>query len=190
MEQQWYIARDKQKIGPFSTAQMQQKAAIGELLRNEMVLDSNQKKWCLAETVEDIFPSVKKDVAPTQPLLLTLKSPSFLSRYPVLIGTLIVLVLLGCGFFFSLNKQNPHVSVDTEIVVAEKSEGPKSPVVKQEQSALKEEPFKPEEPKTQVVKQESISPKKESPKPEEPKKSVVKQEQKERLINDDKIDNI
>ena len=209
---QWFIARNKQKIGPFSTTQMQQKATIGELLRNEMVLDSNQKKWCLAETVEDIFPSIKKDVAPTQPLLLTLKSPSFLSRYPVLIGTLIVLVLLGCGFFFSLNKQNPHVSVDTEIVVAEKSEGPKSPVVKQEQSSPKEEPVKPEEPKstvvkqeqsapkeepaksedpkTQVVKQESISPKKESPKPEEPKKTVVKQEQKERLINDDKIKSI
>jgi|LakMenEpi03Aug12_release.lakeMendotaPanAssembly.Ray.scaffolds.fasta_scaffold29655_7 hypothetical protein len=210
--EQWFIARNKQKIGPFSTAQMQQKATIGELLRNEMVLDSNQKKWCLAETVEDIFPSVKKDVAPTQPLLLTLESPSFLSRYLVLIGALIVLVLLGCGFFFSLNKQKPNVSGDTELVIAEKSEEPKSPVVKQEQSALKEEPAKPEEPKKTVVKQESISPKKESPKPEEPKKTVVKQEsispkkespkpeepkktvvkqeQKERLINDDKIKSI
>ena len=183
---QWFIARNKQKIGPFSTTQMQQKAAIGELLRNEMVLDSNQKKWCLAETVEDIFPSVKKDVAPTQPLLLTLKSPSFLSRYPVLIGTSMVMVLIGCGFFFGLNKQNPHVSVDMEMVVAEKSEGPKSPVVMQEPSSPKEEAVKPEEAKSQVVKQEQSTPKEEPAKPEEPKSSVVKQGPEARPIDDGK----
>ena len=176
MEQQWYIARNKQKIGPYSIEQMQQMATIGELLRNEMVLDSSQKKWCLADTVEDIFSPVIKTVAPIQAPLPTPASPSLLPRYPVLIGTLMVLVLLLCGFFFGLNKKKPHVPVDGEMLVAEKSEGPKSPVVMQESSTLKEESVKPEEPKSKMVKEEPGNPKEESVKPEEPKSQVVKEE--------------
>jgi formylglycine-generating enzyme required for sulfatase activity len=169
MEQQWYIARNKQKIGPFSTAQMQQMATIGELLRNEMVLDSSQKKWCLAETVENLFSPVIKNVAPIQGPLPTLASPSLLSRYPILIGTSMFLVLLLCGFFFGLNKQKPHVSVGMEMVVAEKAEETKSPVVKQESSIPKEKSDKPEETKGPVKKQEPGTPKEESVKPEETK---------------------
>lgn len=99
MEQQWYIAKGKQKLGPFSIEQMQQMAAKGELLKTEMVLGSNQKKWCLAETVENIFTQIKKDVVspsilpPPQALFSLINKPLFL------IGTIVVHVALLCGFF-------------------------------------------------------------------------------------------
>jgi formylglycine-generating enzyme required for sulfatase activity/regulator of sirC expression with transglutaminase-like and TPR domain len=150
MEQQWYIVRNQQKIGPFSTNQMQQMATIGELLRNEMILDSSQKNCCLAETVEVLFSPVIKKISPAHSPSSTPVSPGVLSRYPVLIGTSMVLVLLLCGFFFGFNNQKPHVAVDAEMVVAEKAEETKSQVVKQELGTPKEEAVKPEETKSQA----------------------------------------
>lgn len=168
LNEQWYIARNKQKVGPFSTFQMQQMATLGELLRNEMVLDNSQKKWCLVETVEDIFPSVKKYAAPIQPPLPTLRSSSLLSRYQVLIGTLMALGLMLCGYFWALYKQKIHVPVGGEMEVAENSK----------------------EHKSQTFKQEPSTPKKKFAKPEESKSPGFNQEQKDRSINDDKIRSI
>src|SRR5262245_34326713 len=48
---EWFIARHKQKVGPFSLTQLQQQAAGGQLRPKDMVLAKNSGKWMHAEDV-------------------------------------------------------------------------------------------------------------------------------------------
>jgi hypothetical protein len=52
----WYFARDKQKLGPFSWNQLRQLAAFGLLQRADHVLEEGTPRWREAAVVEGLFP--------------------------------------------------------------------------------------------------------------------------------------
>src|SRR5438270_770947 len=51
----WYFAREKQKLGPFTWNQMRQLAAFGLLLRGDYVLEEGAPRWCQAGAVEGLY---------------------------------------------------------------------------------------------------------------------------------------
>ena len=64
MAGQWYVARNRKKDGPYSTAQLRQMAAEGQLLPADMVLEDGTAQWVPAAQVEAIFPAAGITPAP------------------------------------------------------------------------------------------------------------------------------
>ncbi len=60
MAVQWFLARNQQKIGPFTTAELKQLAACGDLQPGEHVLVEGATKWVEARTVPGLFPAEKQ----------------------------------------------------------------------------------------------------------------------------------
>jgi hypothetical protein len=56
MTTNWYIARNKQKFGPFSTHQLQQLAILGLVKSTEHVLAEGASKWVPVTSIEGFFP--------------------------------------------------------------------------------------------------------------------------------------
>jgi hypothetical protein len=52
MNTNWYIARNKQKVGPFSTNQLRQLALLGLVKSTEYVLPEGARRWVPVTTVE------------------------------------------------------------------------------------------------------------------------------------------
>jgi tetratricopeptide (TPR) repeat protein len=63
----WYIARDKKKLGPYSTAQMKQMAELSQLLPTEMVLQDGTTQWKSASQVQEFFPVLASAAPPPLP---------------------------------------------------------------------------------------------------------------------------
>jgi hypothetical protein len=59
MTTNWYIARNKQKFGPFSTNQLQQLAILGLVKSSDHVLAEGASKWVAVTSIEGIFPAEK-----------------------------------------------------------------------------------------------------------------------------------
>jgi hypothetical protein len=59
MSTSWYIARNKQKFGPFSTLQLRQLAVLGLVQRNEYVLPERSTRWVPASTALDAVQSAE-----------------------------------------------------------------------------------------------------------------------------------
>jgi hypothetical protein len=57
MTTNWYIARNNQKFGPFSTNQLQQLANLGLVKSTEHVLEEGANKWVAVTSIEGIFPA-------------------------------------------------------------------------------------------------------------------------------------
>jgi hypothetical protein len=55
MTDQWYLAREKQKFGPYSTEQLKQFAAQGQVVPTDMLLKEGEGKWVAASTVDGLF---------------------------------------------------------------------------------------------------------------------------------------
>jgi hypothetical protein len=55
MADQWYVAREKQKFGPYSTEQLKQFAAQGQVVPTDMLLKEGEGKWVAASTVDGLF---------------------------------------------------------------------------------------------------------------------------------------
>jgi ferredoxin len=55
-EPAWYLARNKQRVGPLSFAQLRELAAQGELSRDDMVVQAGAQKWVAAGEVHGLFP--------------------------------------------------------------------------------------------------------------------------------------
>jgi hypothetical protein len=55
MAVRWYIARNQQKIGPFSSVQLKQLADCGILQPSEHVLPEGSARWAEARTVPGLF---------------------------------------------------------------------------------------------------------------------------------------
>jgi len=64
MADQWYIARDKKRDGPYTLDQMKQLAASGKLLPIDKVLQEGMSQWVPASQVEAIFPPTGITPAP------------------------------------------------------------------------------------------------------------------------------
>jgi hypothetical protein len=54
----WFIGRNKQKFGPFSSSQLQQLAVLGLVTVQDHVLEEGAGKWVPATTVPRLFPAV------------------------------------------------------------------------------------------------------------------------------------
>lgn len=67
MAEQWYIARDNKKHGPYSFAQMHKMASSGQLLPIDMVLKDGTGKWAPATQVPGLLPAVAIPVPPPLP---------------------------------------------------------------------------------------------------------------------------
>ncbi len=51
----WYYARNKQRVGPVSFAELQRLVAVGQFQPTDMVLQEGSQKWVLAATVNGLF---------------------------------------------------------------------------------------------------------------------------------------
>jgi antitoxin component YwqK of YwqJK toxin-antitoxin module len=56
MPDQWYVARNKKKHGPFTTAKLKELAAQGRLLPTDMILKEGMQQWVPARSVKGLFP--------------------------------------------------------------------------------------------------------------------------------------
>ncbi len=57
MAYQWYIVRDDERYGPYTSAQMKEFAVSGKLLPIDMVSETGSEPWLPASQVEAIFPA-------------------------------------------------------------------------------------------------------------------------------------
>jgi hypothetical protein len=93
----WYVARNKQKLGPYSTAQIRQLAAAGQLRPEDMVLREGHKQWSTAGAVPGLFPEAAAPGPTPAP------APSRRWGLPcLLVGVASVFLLATCvggGFF-------------------------------------------------------------------------------------------
>jgi hypothetical protein len=55
MDEAWYVARNKQKLGSFSLAQLREQASSGALQPTDMVLRHGDVKWVPAKAVHGLF---------------------------------------------------------------------------------------------------------------------------------------
>lgn len=53
----WFVARNRQKHGPFALTQLQQMAVAGQLQPTDMLLEEGQQKWYPALEIEGLFPA-------------------------------------------------------------------------------------------------------------------------------------
>lgn len=57
----WYLAKNKQVLGPFFFEQLRQMAMAGMVERDDVVLPEGHQKWRQASTIEGLFPPVSRD---------------------------------------------------------------------------------------------------------------------------------
>jgi hypothetical protein len=68
MDDQWHVARGKQKFGPYTFAQLRQIAAEGRIVPTDMVLKVGTQKWMPASAFTGLFePSTPATPPPPQP---------------------------------------------------------------------------------------------------------------------------
>ena len=51
----WWLAKNKQRLGPFTAEQLRQMAASGHLQFADMLLEEGQQKWRPAGEIERLF---------------------------------------------------------------------------------------------------------------------------------------
>jgi hypothetical protein len=51
----WFLARDKQRMGPYSSAQLKQFADAGNIVPADMILKEGRQKWVTAGSVKGLF---------------------------------------------------------------------------------------------------------------------------------------
>ena len=56
----WFIARNKDKVGPFAPLDLKQLATFGLLKADEFVLAEGTSKWVEARSVPWLFPAASK----------------------------------------------------------------------------------------------------------------------------------
>ena len=80
MPDEWFYIKDKKKQGPLPFAQLQQLAASGQLLANDMVMQSGTTRWAAANTVAGLFAVAPAPapvpVAPPNPFAAPASAPA------------------------------------------------------------------------------------------------------------------
>jgi hypothetical protein len=71
----WFVARNKTKEGPYTSAQLKQLATAGQLGPQDMVLREGHGKWLPAASIKGLLPAVAT-TAITTPPLATLVGPT------------------------------------------------------------------------------------------------------------------
>lgn len=67
MADRWFIARNKQKLGPYLTQDMKAMASAGQLLPSDIVLQDGSTHWMTASQVQQFFPTAESAL-PCPPL--------------------------------------------------------------------------------------------------------------------------
>jgi hypothetical protein len=62
----WFVARDRQKKGPFTLPQLQQMATSGNLHPSDMLLEDGQQQWRPARDMGGLFPAALSVGMPTE----------------------------------------------------------------------------------------------------------------------------
>lgn len=60
MATQWYISRDKQKVGPFTLEEVKQLASLGLIRRTEFILSEGSRTWVAANSIFGLFPEEER----------------------------------------------------------------------------------------------------------------------------------
>jgi predicted Zn finger-like uncharacterized protein len=60
----WFVARDKVKLGPYSSAQLKELAKTGQLWPEDMVLKEGERKWVAASAIKGLFVMASKTANP------------------------------------------------------------------------------------------------------------------------------
>jgi hypothetical protein len=63
----WYVALNKQKLGPFAAVQLRQMVTAGQLKPEDMVLPEGQGKWAPASSLPGLFPAGVAAARPPAP---------------------------------------------------------------------------------------------------------------------------
>jgi hypothetical protein len=75
MADNWYYATDEKKLGPFSSAQLKELAAAGQLLPSHTVWKEGVEKGVLAARVKNLFPVPKENPPPAPEALSPYLAP-------------------------------------------------------------------------------------------------------------------
>jgi hypothetical protein len=67
MANQWFIARDRNKFGPYSSEQMKEMANAHQLLPSDMTLEEGTAKWVPASQIPAFFPATASAPPPEPP---------------------------------------------------------------------------------------------------------------------------
>lgn len=76
MTAEWYYAKNKQKVGPVTEAQLKELVRSGELGRDDMVWKQGMGKWTEAAQVEGLFPAPAKQASGPPPLPPDMPAPT------------------------------------------------------------------------------------------------------------------
>jgi S1-C subfamily serine protease len=63
----WFLARKKEKLGPFSLAQLKKMAAAGQLRPEDMLLPEGQGTWTTAECIAGVFSAPQQKKVSSEP---------------------------------------------------------------------------------------------------------------------------
>ena len=55
MIEQWFLAKNKERLGPYSLPQLKRMVANNQIKKSDMLLKVGEKKWQTAENVTDLF---------------------------------------------------------------------------------------------------------------------------------------
>src|SRR5438105_279432 len=56
MATQWYISRDRHKVGPFTVEEVKQLASLGLIRQTEFILSEGSRTWVAARSIFGLFP--------------------------------------------------------------------------------------------------------------------------------------
>jgi hypothetical protein len=73
---QWFAARKKEKLGPFSLKQLKQLASAGKLRSTDMLLEEGTAKWMAASVVGNLFPPASAQMRPLAPTANSMQAPA------------------------------------------------------------------------------------------------------------------
>jgi hypothetical protein len=164
IESSWFCAKGKQKLGPFSWTELQERARSGELQQSDMVLQKGAPKWVSADSVSDLFR--KDEAALPQESVSSSTSQTATARSAPLprrrmlwaivaagVAAAVVVVVMSCGLLvFALRNAGTTTKHDTAQSKREKKTQPDRRVGKQKE---KEPPEVKNEPKETSSAQDS-----------------------------------
>jgi hypothetical protein len=62
----WFLARNKQRLGPYSSAQLKQLADAGNIIPDDMILKEGRQKWVNAGSVKGLFTAKPPSASPPE----------------------------------------------------------------------------------------------------------------------------
>lgn len=64
---QWFVARNRQRVGPYPADQLRQMAAAGQLRPTDMLMRSGEARWTPASSVPGLFPAAAAQAVTASP---------------------------------------------------------------------------------------------------------------------------